>query len=216
MSLKAGVRWLPWMLPFIILVLTTFIVVSRWNMWLPAIWLGWILVLVGVSLTTLYSRTSSNATWVCIAMIAGSGVGILYPSLHTASELIAANNESRARHSITNYTFFHFLGKTFGVAMATSIFQNGLLKNLSNNPIFAEFATKYTNDSVATVAKILVTPGGPGTPKEQIMDIYVKSLKSIWIALAVLAAVALVSSFFMMPKESQVEQEVEMDPSYTV
>ncbi|KAF1948410.1 MFS general substrate transporter [Byssothecium circinans] len=216
MSLPPGVRWLPWMLPFVVFIVVTFIVVSRWNLWLPAIWLGWALVVLGVALTTLYTRTSSNAAWICIAMISGSGIGILYPSLHTASELIAAQDQSRTRRAITNYTFFHFLGKTVGVAMATSIFQNEIFKNLSKNPTYSEFARKYTNDAVALVARIRATEGGPGSAKEQIMDIYIKSLKMVWIVVAVLAALAFVNSFFMMPKETQVVEEVEMDRSYVV
>ncbi|KAF2639122.1 MFS general substrate transporter [Massarina eburnea CBS 473.64] len=217
MSLPPGVRWLPWMLPFVIFVLITFIAVSRWNLWLPAIWLGWALVVLGVSLTTLYTRNSSNAAWIVIAMISGSGIGILYPSLHTASELIAAQDESRARRTITNYTFFHFLGKTVGVAMGTCIFENELLKNLRRNETFSEFAQKYTNDAVALVARISVTPnGGAGSAKEQIMDIYIQALKMVWMIVAVLAALAFINSIFMMPKEKNRHDDLELDQAYVV
>jgi hypothetical protein len=48
---------------------------------------------------------------------------------------------------------------------------------------------------------------------------YVQSLKSVWILMAVLAGVALVASCFMMPNAPKEEKEAEMknmDGSYMV
>ncbi|KAF2256814.1 MFS general substrate transporter, partial [Trematosphaeria pertusa] len=220
--LPAGVRWFPWTLPLVIFILITFVVVSRWNTWLPSIWLGWVLVLLGVALTTIYARTSPTGTWVSIAIVLGSGVGILYPSLHTASELIAEQEEEdngKSRRAVTNYTFFQLLGKSFGVAIATSVFENEFFKHLRSNPLFERFAKEYTTDAVALVTRVRATTGGEGSPKTQIADAYVDSLKTIWILMAVLAGLALVVSCFMMPKESRKKQDVEMknlDEGYVV
>ncbi|PVI05882.1 MFS general substrate transporter, partial [Periconia macrospinosa] len=218
-SLPVGVRWLPWTLPFVLCVVATFIVVSKWNIWLPAIWAGWALTTLGVSLTILFTRTVANAGWVCIAMITGAGLGILYPSLHTAAELIAAQDESKTRRAITNFSFFHFLGKSFGVAMGLCIFENELLRKLKANSTFTDFAERYTNDAVATVAKIQISQGGEGSPKQQAMDIYVGSLKTLWMVLAGISALALILSFCMKPKGSNkptAYTEVEMDRTYIV
>ncbi|CAI6258973.1 unnamed protein product [Periconia digitata] len=216
-SLPVGVRWLPWTLPFIICVTVTFIVVSRWNLWLLAIWIGWALTTLGISLTVLFTRTVPNVGWVCIAIVTGAGLGVLYPSLHTAAELIAAQDINKARRAITNYSFFHFLGKAFGVAMGLSIFENELLKNLKANPTFEDFATRYTNDAVATVAKIQKTEG---LVQVQIMDIYVQSLRTVWMVLAGISGLALILSIFIKPRESKTAattyREVEMDGTYAV
>ena len=58
--------------------------------------------------------------------------------------------------------------------------------------------------------RIRATPGGEGSPKVQIADMYANSLKSVWILLAVLAGVALLGSCFMMPKVAKVEKDREM------
>lgn len=217
--MPVGVRWLPWTLPFVICVLVTFMVVSRFNLWLQAIWAGWALTTLGMGLTVMFTRTIPNAGWVCIAMVTGAGLGLLYPSLHTAAELIAAQDESRARRVITNYSFFHFLGKALGVAVGLSIFENELLKKLNANPTFTDYAVQYTNDAVATVAKIQRSPGGEGSAKVQAMDIYVGSLKTLWMVLTGISALALILSFFMKPKEEKsatTYTEVEMDRTYVV
>lgn len=207
----SGVRWFPWTLPLVIFIIITFLVVSSWNCWLPAVWLGWFVVVLGVALTSLFSRTSPNAQWVSIAILLGSGVGILYPSLHTVHELIVAQEQDgKARRAVTNFMFFQLLGKTFGVAITTSIFQNELLKNLLKNPTFEKFAMQYTKDAVALVIRVRATPGGEGSPKAQIADAYVGSLRVIWIVMAVMAGIAMIVSCFMKPRESKITREVEM------
>jgi Na+/melibiose symporter-like transporter len=216
-----GVRWLPWTLPFVCFILVTYIVISRWNCWLLSIWTGWILVLLGISLSTLYTRNSSNAMWVCVAILLGSGIGILYPSLHTASELIASQacDEEMTRRSVTNYGFFHLLGKTFGIAIGSSIFGNELLQDFRSIPTVKEYARNYAKDAVALVARIRATPGGEGSPRMLITDAYVDTLRVMWIVLSAFAALALLISFLGRPRELKPQRDVELrnlDESYVV
>jgi hypothetical protein len=220
-DVPAGVRWFPWTIPLAITILVTFVVISKWNLWIYSIWLGWLLVLFGVAMTTFYTRTSSDGKWVSIAMVAGTGIGILFPSLHTASELIASreNDDERQRRAVTNSSYFHYLGKAFGVGLSTCVFQNRLLHQLDASETYHNFAKEYAVESVALLVRIRATPGGPGSAKVQIADMYVQSLKSVWIMMAVLAGVALVASCFMMPNAPKEEQEAEMkniDGSYMV
>jgi hypothetical protein len=208
--LMPGVRWLPWTLPFI-----------SWNCWLLMIWIGWALVLLGIALTTLYTRTSSNAIWVLAAVILGSGIGILYPALHTASELIAsqAGDEEMTRRSVTNYGFFHLMGKAFGIAVGASIFGNELLGHFHKIPTVKEYARNYAKDAVALVARIRATPGGEGSPKMMVTDAYVDTLKVVWIVLAAFTAFALVLSVLGRPRDCKPRRDVELrglDGGYVV
>jgi hypothetical protein len=135
-DVPAGVRWFPWTIPLAIIILVTFVIISRWNLWIYAIWMGWLLVLFGVAMTTFYTRTSSDGKWVSIAIVSGAGIGILFPSLHTASELIASreNDDERQRRAVTNSSFFHYLGKDFCTswtpARHTTTSQRSTLLNL--------------------------------------------------------------------------------------
>ncbi|KAL5449959.1 hypothetical protein PMIN07_001607 [Paraphaeosphaeria minitans] len=216
-----GVRWFPWTIPLAIIILVTFVVISKWNAWIYAIWLGWLLVLFGVAMTTFYTRTSADGKWVSIAIVSGTGIGILFPSLHTASELIASRerDDERQRRAVTNSSFFHYLGKAFGVGLATCVFQNRLLHQLDASEIYHHFAKEYAVESVSLLFRIRATPGGPGSAKNQIEDMYVQSLKSVWILMAILAGIAFLASCFMMPKIRKEEKEAEMkdlDGSYMV
>jgi hypothetical protein len=202
---------LPWTLPFVTFILITYIVISRWNLWLFSIWTGWVMVLLGISLTTLYTRTSSIATWVAVAVLLGSGIGVLYPSLHTASELIASQgDEEMTRRSVTNYAFFHLLGKTYGISIGSSVFGNELLKRFESIPTVQEYARNYAKDAVALVARIRATPGGEGSAKMQITDAYVDTLRVIWIVLSVFAGLALLISVLGRPREKKRHRDVEM------
>lgn len=224
LTTSSGVIFLPWTLPFVLFIVATYIIVSRWNCWLLAIWIGWGLVLIGVSMSTALVRTDSNGVWVASAMILGTGVGVLYPSLHTASELMAAvEDEELTRRSVTNYAFFHLLGKAFGVGIAISVFQNQLLSNLKETPAVRDFAKVYAEDAVALVLRIRLTAGGEGSPKFRIIDAYVDSLKSVWIAMVILVVLAFVASFLGKPKEQQpevgevfVQPPKNVDKSYVV
>lgn len=193
------------------LILLTYVIVSRWNCWLFSIWTGWGLVLLGLALTTLYTRHSSVATWVCVAIILGSGIGVLSPSLHTASELIASQgDEDISRRAVTNYAFFHILGKSFGVAIGSSIFGNELLKRFEKIPTVNEYARNYAKDAVALVARIRATPGGEGSARMRITDAYVDALRVIWVVLSVFAGLALLISVLGKPRISRRRREVEM------
>ncbi|KAF1977760.1 MFS general substrate transporter, partial [Bimuria novae-zelandiae CBS 107.79] len=220
-DLPAGVRWLPWTVPLVILIFATFIVISRWNAWLYAIWLGWFLLLLGIAMTTFYSRTSSDGMLGAIAVVVGSGIGILFPSLHTASELIAGRerDDEKQRRAVTNTSWFHYMGRSFGVALATCIFENRLFRHLDTNDLYHNFARVYANDSVSLLVRIRATPGGQGSAKVMIADMYVQSLKSVWISMAVLAGLALLASCFMLPRVPKEEKEAEMrnlDGGYAV
>lgn len=212
-KVPSGTRWLPWSLPLVLLIAATYLVISNWNLWLYAIWLGWFLVVLGVALTSFYSRTSSDAMWISIAMVSGSGIGILFPSLHTASELIAGreDDEEKQRRAVTNAAWFHYLGKAGGVAVGTCVFENRLFGMLDASEVYHEYAREYANVSVALLVRIRATPGGEGSPKVQIADMYAESLKSVWILLAVLAGVALLGSCFMMPRVTKASKDAEME-----
>jgi hypothetical protein len=204
-----GEIFFPWTISLVAFVLITFFVVRKWDCWRVSIWMGWLLVVVGIALTTLFSRQSPTVQWVSIAIALGSGMGILFPSLHTASDVVASQ-EGRTKQAVTNFMFFQLLGKTLGLGVATSIFQNKLRRCLANEPLFKRYAETYTKDSVALVVRVRATPHASGGLGMEIADVYVSSLRAIWIFLAAVAALALLSSFFIASNRQTRAREVEV------
>lgn len=124
-------------------------------------------------------------------------MGILFPSLHAASDVVASR-EGRTKQAVTNFMFFQLLGKVLGVGIATAIFQNHFKISLTNNALFRTMAESYTKDSVALVVKLRITPNIDGRTRMEMADIYVSSLRMIWIFLAVVAGMALLSSILIV------------------
>jgi hypothetical protein len=174
-----------------------------------AIWVGWLVVVVGIALTTLYSRHSSTAQWVSIAVVSGSGMGILFPSLHTASDVVASQ-EGRTKQAVTNFMFFQLLGKALGLGIATSIFQNQLRKGLADGLSFKRSAEAYTQDSVALIIKVRLTPQVSGVLRAEMADVYVSSLRAIWLFLVAVAGLALLSSLLIASNRRSRAREVEV------
>lgn len=204
-----GTYWFPWTFPIAITALITFLVISRWGFWRKAIWLGWVLLTLGGALTTLFSRTISDASWICIAITTGTGIGILYPSLHLFLQTLDVPEEDGLRKTVTSFTFFQLLGNTFGLSISASIFQNELLRNFSSNPVFAEHASKYAKDAVALI--IRVRAAKMSGEKTQLFDAYVDSLRMVWVVMAASAGLALFASCFIKNNQQSGTRGTEMD-----
>jgi hypothetical protein len=185
---------------------------------LACCYLDGIVVTIGIALTTLYSRQSSTVEWICIAVVLGSGMGIIFPSLHTASDIVASR-EGRTRQAVTNFMFFQLLGKVFGLGIATTVFQNRFRKLLTSSALFRDRAEAYTQDSVALMVKLRTTPGVDSRTRLEMADVYVSSLKTVWIFLAVVAGLALFSSFLIISDTHRKTRRVEsnlMSDGYVV
>ncbi|KAF2190863.1 MFS general substrate transporter [Zopfia rhizophila CBS 207.26] len=191
---RTGVSMLPWTLALAIFALTTAVYIVKSRHYRPAIWLGWFLITLGVALMALFTRSSTTATFVGIAMVSGIGLGVLYPALSIASQAPAQNDN--LPFAVTNYSFFQTLGQTLGVAVGGAIFQNQLHRQLLKNPQLERLAQAYAKDAVAVVQAIRAMPGGEGTLKTDLADAYVHALRPIWIVMAALAGVAFAVSFF--------------------
>jgi hypothetical protein len=196
------------------MVLVTYLINRVWNCWRAAVWIGWMLTTVGIALTTLYTRQLSTIGWICIAVILGSGMGILFPSLHTASD-VAASREGSTKQAVANFMFFQLLGKALGLGIAVTVFQNNFRARLKDNLLFRNLAEAYTQDSISLIVKLRVTPSANARTRVEMADVYVSSLRMIWIFLAVAAGLAFMSSFLIVSstyeKTPQTEHEVPSD-----
>lgn len=225
----AGIRLLPWTLPLAVFALGTFFLLGKTKYVRPAIWTAWILITIGIALLVLVTRKSSAVLWGC-AVVSGSGVGILYPSLHISSQLakstnpksdgidvITATEEVDHTSAVTRFTFFQFLGQTLGVTIGFTVFQNRFLANLTANETFKNYAVQYVKGSVALVTRVPL--GENGSPAAEMVDVYVHSLRAVWIVMAALAGTTLLVSLFMKEKEmarSKVPELIVLDEAYIV
>lgn len=142
-----------WSVPLATFAMVAFSVVTRTNMHGVMVWFGWFLVVIGVALLTILTRESATATWLCIAVFFGIGMGLLYPSL--SSQAISQHALSKDDDSAaTNLVFFQTLGQTFGVTIGSTVFQNQLYRKLLKRPALDELAIRYAKHAFELVEVI--------------------------------------------------------------
>jgi fucose permease len=179
--------------------MVAFFIVTKSTMHRPLAWFAWFLVVVGFALMAILTRDSGTAKWLCIALVSGFGAGILYPTLSTF-----AYSTPRIEYkddAVTNLAFFQSLGQTLGVALGSSILQNQLLKELRKHPILHNFALRYVKNVFILVNIVRDMSGNEDVLKLQVVDIYVASIRVVWVVMAVLAAVAMVASLLISGRE---------------
>jgi fucose permease len=164
----------------------------------PATCLAWILVFIGTALLTQIARFSTFGILVGVLIVLGVGAGMLcgYLAASSTPALMSRStqetrDEGRIPQIITSYAVFLSLGRTIGIAIGASIFQNSLYKQLLHNPATNGSAHSWTNDAVALIQ---VVRGMSVQQRSDMVPAYVAAVKPIWIFAAVLAGVGLLAS----------------------
>ncbi|KAI5848328.1 major facilitator superfamily domain-containing protein [Tricharina praecox] len=166
-------------------ILTTVTGRFRW-----AVWTGWVLMTTGMGLMYLLDVDTSTVKWVFLNLVAGLGAGMLFPSMASAVQA-SASNENMAI-AVAVFSFLRTFGQSFGVAIGGVIFQNALIDEFSKYPGLDAVAGDYAKDAVALVQLIKRMPDSP--TRQALMQSYADSLKMVWLAMAVFSAAGLIAS----------------------
>lgn len=158
-----------------------------------ALWSGWMLTVLGTGLLVLLKVDTTIPAWIFLTIVSGLGLGILFPSMQFS--LQAATTNKNMGFAVAMFSFFRTFGQAIGVAIGGVIFQNQMAKKLAAYPQFASKASELAKDAAALVQVIKATP--EGQDKLDLRTAYVDSVRVIFIVQCALAAVALVSSFFI-------------------
>lgn len=157
-----------------------------------AVWTGWILATLGYGLQYLLDVHTSTVAWVFITLIAGTGTGMLYPSLTFAMQAATANKDQA--YGVSLFTFFRAAGQAVGVAVGGSIFQNNVKRQILKHPSIAAHASEYALDATVLVEIIKAMPDS--LPKTDLIQSYADALKIVWATMAGLSGAALIASLW--------------------
>lgn len=175
--------------------------IHRTGAYRPLIYVGTILLVIGTSLYTNISATSSIASIVGFEIIAGLGAGLLF-----SPPLIALQVNVRQEDTATATSTMGFMKKVatcLSVVVGGVIFQNGMedrSKDLINAKLDPNITSVLTGSQAA--ANILLV----GTIEDPVKQMIVKqafagSIRLIWILCAVMAGCAVLCSAFVKRKE---------------
>ncbi|KAJ5380187.1 uncharacterized protein N7496_002615 [Penicillium cataractarum] len=110
----------------------TGIVIAKVGGYRWAIWSGWPISALGIGLICYLNDESTIPEWVFINLVAGVGLGILYPTVMLAVQ--AAASPEYLTISVTMTPFFRVLGQSVGVAVGGVVFQNRIKHEFRNYP----------------------------------------------------------------------------------
>jgi hypothetical protein len=156
------------------------------------IWIGWTITLVGTGLLQLLSVNISIPGWVFDTLVFGIGCGTLFPPMAWATQ--ASASEGNLASAVAMFSFFRVFGQCLGVALGGTVFQNAMQGKLLNIPEFASVAREYAKNAAALVEILKAMPASQSAEKLLLRTAYNESLKNVFILLAAVAAVALLSS----------------------
>lgn len=174
--------------------LVTFCSQYNWIMWT-----GWVTISVGVGIMSLLDLQSSRSLQLSLQVPGGIGVGILYTII--AIPLQAKMHVDDVGLAVGTLVFFRLTGQILGLAISAAIFSNtytARVSRLENLPAVAE-QFKDGGTAVYAIEKLSSLDGYP-LAKQKILETYAVSLHYVWIALAVLAPVGLLTSLFVKCK----------------
>ncbi|KAJ5591937.1 uncharacterized protein N7459_002306 [Penicillium hispanicum] len=168
-----------------------------------AIWLGWVISTVGLGLMCLIKVTTSTYGWILLNIVAGFGLGILFPSLGYAVQ--ASARPENLSIAVAMFSFFRALGQAIGVAVGGVVFQNRMYSNLLKYPALAPMAKPYSQDASGLVQVIKAMEDG--ATKTHLKEAYTDSLRIVWIVCCAISGVALL--FSLMTEAYDIDRAME-------
>ncbi|KAF9928292.1 hypothetical protein FBU30_002514 [Linnemannia zychae] len=184
----AGLETLPLVAGMLISSISSGNMISRWGHYRPFIWIGYILSTTGIGLLTLLNVDSGRASQICFMLLIGLGLGMNIQTLIVAIQSSVDIQDIAV--ATANTTFFRTVGSAMGVAIAGTVFNNGVHNNLQ--PIIA----LYPKVEDVLSNSYLAPSFGPEL-EHQILEAYMKALRSAFVVSASLMGVGFLSSLFV-------------------
>ncbi|KAF9991913.1 hypothetical protein BGZ79_003758, partial [Entomortierella chlamydospora] len=125
---KAGLEMLPLIVGLLIASISSGFMVSKYGQYLPFIWVGLALSTTGTGLLSLLTEDSSRGEIIGYLFINGFGLGFCMQTTMLAIQSSVERKDIAIATS--NATFFRTVGSVLGVAIAGTVFNNAIKKNL--------------------------------------------------------------------------------------
>jgi fucose permease len=207
----SGVALFPWTFTTAPAAVITGVVVGATGKYRWGIRSGWSLSVVGIGLLALYKADTPAKMWIPIALISGTGLGILYSANSFAIQASSSNEDLPFAAAL--YSFFRSFGQMLGVGIGGAIFQNQMKHNLMRYSGLAPQAEQLSRDASALVETIRELPIQQAVVKAELIASYVDSLRTLWLVMTGLAVVALVLTT-LFTKAKSLERNLETDQGF--
>lgn len=194
--LRAAVEAFPLCFTVMPFVIVTAFAIEYLRRYRWSIWTGWVFTTVGMGALSLLRATSSSAQRSGYQILGGIGLGMLYPAL--SLPLQASFDEDEVGIAMGMFVFARQMGAVAGIALGAAIFNNAFAREIKKlGALPAELlpleSGKAAVDFVPQLRELAAIPE-LATLILDIRGVYASAIKWIWISMAVLGAVGLVTS----------------------
>ncbi|CAG8957636.1 hypothetical protein HYFRA_00010503 [Hymenoscyphus fraxineus] len=190
--LNSGVYYLPFALAIIPFGGLGAAFVTKTGKYIPLHYAGFALSAIGTGLLSTLDASSSAGSWIGFQILASGGSGLIFAS--TLISTLAPLPEEDVAVATGTYSFVRSFGFVWGLTIASVIFNSqidrylwivedeAVRRLLSDGQAYA-FANSRTFNLLPTVIKV------------QVVDVYVRALRIVWIVVAAFACLGFVCVF---------------------
>lgn len=125
---------------------------TRFGRFRWAIWLGWVVTIIGTGLLILMNVDIRIYAWILIFVVVGLGHGLILMSLNFSVQAMADTHN--VAYAAAMYTFTRTFGMCLGVAVGGAVFQNELKKHLGE----LHLPTAIADDAESFVTTLKALP----------------------------------------------------------
>lgn len=187
--------------------ITCGILISVWGRYKWAMWSGWILTVLGSGLLQFLDVHTSTAVWTSINIVLGLGTGLIFQPVNMAIQ--SSVDTADVAFAVAFASFLECFGEAIGIATCGVIFQNRLRAMLLSSPMLTKaIALEYSKDATSLV-RIINDMHPDSLRRNFLIQSYADSLKTVWLAMTILASVALLSTFLITDNNLDVELKTE-------
>lgn len=195
--LRSGILILPVTLAEACTGILTGILIHQTGRYRELTWIGMTLMTIGTGLYSMFSRTSGLGMIVPCELVGGIGAGFLFESPLIAVQATATQADTAS--ATASFAFIRSMAMAISIVIGGVIFQNGMDQRIPflrsaglSEGLIKDFSR---GDAAANVEMIKLIENV--AQREAVQDAFALSMKNIWIAFAVIAAVGTAGSFFM-------------------
>ncbi|KAI1396448.1 major facilitator superfamily transporter [Hypoxylon fuscum] len=179
--IDTGVATLPNLLTFAVSGIITGRLVTRYNNFRWAIWIGWFFSCVGAAMYTVWRINDSKPVWVISFLIGGMSHGAILNAQNFATQAMCKPGDEGAAAAM--YIFARQFGMAIGVGIGATTYQNVMKLKLQ----WEGFPTVIADYAEAYIPILHTLP--PGHDRDAIYDAYKFGFQIVvatWLALSVL------------------------------
>ncbi|EED23822.1 efflux pump antibiotic resistance protein, putative [Talaromyces stipitatus ATCC 10500] len=220
--LMSGVDFLPFALAIIPFGGITGWFMSKTGLYIPIHWMGFILTATGAGLLSTLNQASSRGAWIGYQILVSGGTGMIFTA--TLPSTLAPLSESDVAVATGTYSFIRSFGLVWGATVASVVFNSQIDAHLGLIAATDSGNPQTIRDALAYGKAYSYASGGfitslPDETQHQVVDVYVKALRVVWLVVTAVACLGFVCVIFEKPVELRKEHDTQYglveDTKYT-